>query len=524
MRTQLRRILPALVCTLTLLALPVQSRAGGDDTNAALITDGTTWAQSMGQVMGGTSPTGLPQPGMTIRGPTGIYAHVLLKTVLPDAHHQAKMDCSGCSNPNVDQFLKNYFGNLLSNPAISGIQLEVKWNDLQPLDAGNDPLNPNKDSFDFSYLDDAFNAIIEWNNNNPSQPPKTLMLVAIPGFHSPLNSNTLGTGVVWLLSHLNSCDGLFRGKGVAVPPGLAGCGYTSIFWDAEDFPPGMAEKRNLPMPWNTIYKKYWQSFLRELNQHITSSKYEDVDYASVFVSIGVGGPTASSNEMILPNGADNPGLLKFFDGTGNAVTVYEAWNCLLGNNYGVAGNCLSKDYGLASGSSYINSDRAFIEEWAAAIDMYGQVFSGITLIVARGNGLPNFPTPSNPYLLQAPPAFAPNCGTTSMDCAAENAIIAYFAGPPIGGPNAKATTMAGLKAGDLTLGTGSASRPGPSSGLRTRPLTALRCSTSTPTARSYRACWVACSSTGRSPQTRKRTKVAWPPSRRARRRTRSSAC
>ena len=38
------------------------------------------------------------------------------------------------------------------------------------------------------------------------------------------------------------------------------------------------------------------------------------------------------------------------------------------------------------------SDQAFIDEWNAAIDMYGEVFSGVTLVATTGSGLPNFST------------------------------------------------------------------------------------------------------------------------------------
>ena len=58
-----------------------------------------------------------------------------------------------------------------------------------------------------------------------------------------------------------------------------------------------------------------------------------------------------------------------------------------------------------------------------------RVLGGVTLIIATGNGLPNFPAAAGPALLNAPPAFGPDCGissTTSMDCAAETAIVAYF--------------------------------------------------------------------------------------------------
>jgi hypothetical protein len=49
--------------------------------------------------------------------------------------------------------------------------------------------------------------------------------------------------------------------------------------------------------------------------------------------------------------------------------------------------------------------------------------------------------------LAPPPALAPDCGTTpTMDCSAEAAIVAYFAGPGIGGANAKSTQENGLRA------------------------------------------------------------------------------
>ncbi len=453
MRALLHRVLPALVVTFALPALPPQSRAQ-DDTNAALITDGGTWAQSMNQVMGGASIV-LPQPGNTIRGPMGIYANVRLATALKQAENLVcpNLDVRCVFNPElVDQYLTAYFGYLLDNEAVSGLLLETEWQQLQPQDPGPNPLEPNPGSFYFNYLDDAFNAIKAWNNANHSKPPKTLQLGVSPGFNSPLN--TQGSG--WLLNYLSSCDGLFMSSTVVLPnPALTGCGYTTIFYRTENAPRNQIP---LPMPWNPTYKAYWKAFLTALNQHIASNR----EYVSSFVSIGVGGPTASSTEIILPNGNSgtnnlNAGMLTLHGVSGApSVGVYTAWNCLLGNAYGVPGNCLAPGYGATSSSSYINSDRAFVEEWAAAIDMYGEVFSGVTLIVATGNGLPEFPEANNSYLHNAPPAFAPDCGTgstTSMDCAAETAIVAYFAGPPIGGANAKATAMAGLTARDLAVPT-----------------------------------------------------------------------
>ena len=152
------------------------------------------------------------------------------------------------------------------------------------------------------------------------------------------------------------------------------CGYTKIFQETES---GTPAYKRLPLPWNSVYKTSWQTFLYALEAQIGSEPS--------FVSIAVAGPTASSAEIILPNGKNQPATLSV------GVDVFTAWNCLLGNNYGVSGSCLSGS-GYGATSSYINSDRAFVEEWAAAIDMFGQIFSGVTLTVATGRG-PNFRAP-----------------------------------------------------------------------------------------------------------------------------------
>lgn len=456
MRISLRGCFRTLVGIMAGLALMQQSRAQ-DDTNAALIpgTDSVTWAQNMHQVMGGNSNM-LPGTG-TIRGPAGVYANVLLSSVLNKFCPSARPG-HFCFVKDVDDKITNYFLYLLSNPAVSGLLLQAQWQDLQPSDPGPNPSAPtNPDSTFFNYIDDAFNAISLWNEANPAAPPKTLQLDVTPGFNSP----------AWLFNYLQSCDGLFMTP--APPAGaLSGCGYTTIFYRTENQP---VMQLPLPLPWSPAYKAYWRAFLMALSQHIGSNP----NYVSSFVSIGVAGPTASSTEIILPNGTSNTAntnknagsltLLPAYvtkDHKALGVSVYQAWNCLLANNYGtiitsgITGNCLSKDYSPTS--DYVNSDRAFIEEWAAAIDMYGQIFGGVTLEVTTGNGLANFcglgtgpsgspSCPSSYPFLNPPPAFAPDCGArVTMDCAAETAILAYFSGPPVGGANAKSTASAGLTA------------------------------------------------------------------------------
>ncbi len=359
--------------------------------------------------MGGTSAT-LPGAG-TIQGPMGIYAIVELGDKITAAKSVAN------SKLTADRALTNYFSFVLANPAVSGLLVIVKWKDLEETEG----------TYLFNYLDDAFNAIDDWNAANPSAPPKTLQLVVTAGFNSPdwlfkdidaaIGTGSPGSG---------SCDGLFT---VPAQPVSRSCGYTNIFQETES---GTPAYKPLPLPWNSVYKTSWQTFLYALEADIGSEPS--------FVSIAVARPTASSAEIILPNGKNQPATLSV------GVDVFTAWNCLLGNNYGVSGSCLSGS-GYGATSPYINSDRAFIEEWAAAIDMFGQIFSGVTLTVATGRGLPEFPVAASSLLLVPPPAFAPDCGTSpTMDCSAETAILAYFAGPPVGGLNAKATQENGLRA------------------------------------------------------------------------------
>ncbi len=103
---------------------------------------------------------------------------------------------------------------------------------------------------------------------------------------------------------------------------------------------------------------------------------------------------------------------------------------------------------------YQNSDQAFIDEWDAAIDMYGQIFSSVTLVATIGSGLPNL----NKTGFTIPSAFSADCNKPDMDCAAETTILSHFMDPSVGGTNAKATQTSGMEASrgnGLNLGVGS---------------------------------------------------------------------
>ena len=156
----------------------------------------------------------------------------------------------------------------------------------------------------------------------------------------------------------------------------------------------------LPLPWNSTYKSAWRTFPTALSARYLSNPAS--------VSIAVAGPTAASSEMIMPNDANTTNPQTQF---GTPIAPNGMWRLLLALQYP----------GMAA---YQNTDQAFIDEWNAAIDMYGQVFSGVTLVATTGGGLPNL---SQNFTI--PPAFVPDCSNPNMDCAAETTILSYFVNP-----------------------------------------------------------------------------------------------
>ena len=176
------------------------------------------------------------------------------------------------------------------------------------------------------------------------------------------------------------------------------------------------------MPWDPLYKSSWRAFLTVL-----AARYES---NPAFVSISVAGPTASSEEMILPDNANTPPQDQFGDLVPNAM-----WLKLLSFHY-------------PGRPEYQRSDQAFIDEWEAAINMYGEVFSGVTLVATTGAGFPNLAASG----FTVPSEFSADCPHPNMDCAAETTILSYFARPTVGGTNAKAAQEDGMEAARVSLG------------------------------------------------------------------------
>jgi hypothetical protein len=398
-------------------------------------------------------------------GPQGVYATFVMSSAITSAQSTAYPGTPPAyPNQAADTVLVTYFTTLLSDPAISGLAPQIAWDVLNP----NDPsVSPNT-AYTWNPLDDLFIAVNQWNSANPTLAPKTIQLIVSPGFNSPgwvfsnidsavcgLNSNCSGAG---------SCDGLFMKPSPAVSPM---CGYTTLFFRVESNP---IEQIPLPLPWNSVYKNDWHPFLAALNQRV-----QQEPSSSAFVAISMAGPTASSAEMILPNAA-NEGPYTCGNGnklglnetlatdptTGNVTPVCPltgpgfdlptAWNMLFQNYYG-------------SNPNYQNSDQAFIDEWNAAIDAYGQIFSGVTLVLTTTtDALPTFPA-ANSSLLVAATGFEPDCDdaisgpnadvSDAMACATVTQVLTHFTNPTVGGNNTKGTQESGLTAArdGIDLGT-----------------------------------------------------------------------
>src|ERR1035438_4520081 len=230
-------------------------------------------------------------------------------------------------------------------------------------------LEPKEGQFYFSLLEEAFKIA--------DSKHKTIQLGLLPGFSSP----------GWLLDELPSCDG-WLGSGGRTGPAPPQCGKATF-----GYPEGVARKgelHELPLPWNPVYKRSWHAFLLELAKRFGQRE--------ALVSIAVAGPTSQSEEIIMPH---------------NGPGETEKWARLLEAFY--------RD------PSYHRSNKAFVEEWKAAIDDYGRIFSNITLALTLAAGLPFNPT-------------RPGAREVST-----LEIMNYFASKPLG-PNAKATQNNGVMA------------------------------------------------------------------------------
>jgi len=298
----------------------------------------------------------------------------------------------------LDSGFTGFYETLLANSATAGLALQVHWDtvNLNPPDGVKEP-------YFWNYVDDAFNETKIWNDAHPADTPKTIQLILMPGFQSPQ----------WLTEHrIPSCNTLFHAPHPIEP--ASDCGTVTFTGFSEKY-----DSTTFPLPWNPAYKSAWRIFLKA-----AAAKYGS---NPLLVSVAVAGPTAASAEMIVPNNANSD---KSQQPDNAPISPSEMWIML-------------QQFHYKNKPEYQGTDQAFIEEWEDAIDTYGSIFSGITLIVTTGNGFPNFAgAPKDP-----PPALQADCAPNrNADCAAEATILEYFMKPTVGGNNAKASQTSGMVA------------------------------------------------------------------------------
>ena len=153
---------------------------------------------------------------------------------------------------------------LLNNPFISGVALQIRWRDIEPAEG-----HP-----DWSKLDQLFAAA--------ESSHKWVQLLLFPGFWSP----------PWALQ-----------------------GVQTEMFDIQ-YGPGKGDLEPLPMPWDRVYLSRWFDFLKLL-----SAKYGN---SPSFRVIAADGPTSVSAEFTLPN---HPGDLEKWRAIGYTPHRYlEAWH------------------------------------------------------------------------------------------------------------------------------------------------------------------------------------------------------
>jgi uncharacterized protein (TIGR03437 family) len=335
----------------------------------------------------------------TPRRPQGIYAVVDTGGMI----NMLKQANPSITTAQLDVYFNSLYQALLSNPAVAGLTLQVRWDTVNP----NPPTAANP--YLWNIVDDAFNQAAAWDSQNPEQTPKTIQIIATPGFNSP----------AWLLAQIPPCDGLFQSP-VQTPPSTCGTVTFKGYNEADD-------GNVLPMPWNPVYKSAWQTFLTAFNARYGSNP--------AFVSIAIAGPTAASAEIttVSNDDANNP-QTQF---SGAPISPNNMWLQLFAFHYP----------GMAA---YQGTDQAFIDEWDAAIDLYGRIFSGITLVGTWGDKLPSFDTNNYPI----PAGFSGDCSIPNMTCAAITTVMSYFVEPSVGGANAKANQTSSFIASRPAIGLG----------------------------------------------------------------------
>jgi hypothetical protein len=154
---------------------------------------------------------------------------------------------------------------VVKNPFISGVQVQINWRDIEPVQGKPD----------WSKLDELFAAA--------ESSKKWVHIAIFPGFFSP----------AWALEGAKT--DLFP-----IPYG-----------------PGHGTVTSLPMPWDRVYLDRWFAFVKQLSERYGRSP--------AFRVIAAAGPTAVSEEMTLPSNSP-PEIKKWLSDGYTPAKYLAAWD------------------------------------------------------------------------------------------------------------------------------------------------------------------------------------------------------
>jgi hypothetical protein len=98
------------------------------------------------------------------RRPRGIYAVVKVEDIIT----QQQESNPSITSAQLDTYFNGFYLDLLNDPGVSGLALQVHWDTLNP----NSPSAAN--AYYWNPLDDAFAQAAAWDAQNPSGVPKTI--------------------------------------------------------------------------------------------------------------------------------------------------------------------------------------------------------------------------------------------------------------------------------------------------------------------------------------------------------------
>jgi hypothetical protein len=217
------------------------------------------------------SSAGLAQTSNgVVRRPRGNYAVVDVEAI-----YDLKKVNPSITIAELRAHFTNLYTSVLANPAVSGLAIQIGWETLNPRSPSSSA------PYDWSYLDDAFSSVGNWNTENPSAAPKTIQVTLFAGYFTPQ----------WVLEQIPSCDGLFA---TSPQTPARNCGTVTF----TGYPEPHADFTVLPLPWNPVYKGSIRTFLVQFAERYGPNP--------AFVSMDVSGPTAASTEILVPQNDFGP--------------------------------------------------------------------------------------------------------------------------------------------------------------------------------------------------------------------------